>query len=271
MGSSTSRDAGADSCPVPAAAREGIQYNVYNQRIDGQGPASACPAVPVGVDLVDPKNNMPLAANQQPAPGQVKPLPTDREQSTIPKGGTNSTWTYPSPQMFFNALRRKGKGDDVTEDDMVSVVLAHNSMNERTWQAVLHWEQLHQECNSPTLMRFCGRPDDLSPKARLRSWLTGELPFDRHDWYLDRCGKEVRYVIDFYFHEDQAGSAEAFSVDARPAVDSMEAALDRVKMTIYKKFAEYGLPCPVTGQAGHVGATSSSATGGTSSTSTAAS
>lgn len=53
-------------------------------------------------DLLDPKNNMPLAANQQPSPGQVKPLPTERAASTIPKGGTDDTWMYPSPQMFFN-------------------------------------------------------------------------------------------------------------------------------------------------------------------------
>ena len=25
-----------------------------------------------------------------------------------------------------------------------------------------------------------------------------ELPFDRHDWIVDRCGKHVRYVIDYY-------------------------------------------------------------------------
>ena len=34
------------------------------------------------------------------------------------------------------------------------------------------------------------------------------MPFDRHDWYVDRCGKEVRYVIDFYFNEDKAGTPE---------------------------------------------------------------
>ena len=33
----------------------------------------------------------------------------------------------------------------------------------------------------------------------------------------------------------------------RPALDSPSAALDRVKMSIYTKFAEWGLPCPVTG------------------------
>ena len=25
-----------------------------------------------------------------------------------------------------------------------------------------------------------------------------ELPFDRHDWIVDRCGKQVRYIIDYY-------------------------------------------------------------------------
>ena len=46
--------------------------------------------------------------------------------STIPKGGTASTWTYPSPQMFYNALVRKDKAQDVTPQDMESVVSVHN-------------------------------------------------------------------------------------------------------------------------------------------------
>lgn len=47
-----------------------------------------------------------------------------------------------------------------------------------------------------------------SPLARVRSWLGGPLPFDRHDWLVDRCGREVRYVIDFYFFDDKAGTPE---------------------------------------------------------------
>ena len=89
-----------------------------------------------------------------------------------------------------------------------------------------------------------------SPIARVRSWFGGALPFDRHDWYVDRCGEEVRYVIDFYFDEDKAGTAEAFTITARPAVDNLDAALDRVRMRIYKTCARYGLPCPITGHAG---------------------
>jgi hypothetical protein len=37
------------------------------------------------------------------------------------------------------------------------------------------------------------------------------VPFDRHDWVVDRCGQEVRYVIDFYFYDDKAGTPEVGS------------------------------------------------------------
>ena len=47
---------------------------------------------------------------------------------------------------------------------------------------------------------------------------------------------------------------QAFEIVARPALDSPEALLDRVKMNIYTKFHEWGLPCPVTGQAAIIGA-----------------
>ena len=47
---------------------------------------------------------MPIAPNQQPFPGQRKYISVDRQDSTIPKGGTESTWVYPSPQMFYNGV-----------------------------------------------------------------------------------------------------------------------------------------------------------------------
>jgi cytochrome c heme-lyase len=47
-------------------------------------------------------------------------------------------------------------------------------------------------------------------------------------------------------------AAQAFEIVTRPALDSAEAALDRLKMTIYSQFAAWGLPCPVTGQAGRL-------------------
>lgn len=94
------------------------------------------------------------------------------------------------------ALKRKGKGDDVTEDDMDGFVAAHNgkyallcwlvsdgrrdahglfasvrvssfaAMNEATWQQVVMWEQLHADkCGKPTLLRFMGKPHDLRYSA----------------------------------------------------------------------------------------------------------
>jgi cytochrome c heme-lyase len=252
------------TCPVPASARSRAVYNVYSQRIDLPQPDDGQAKDPLAAlrasDILDPKNNMPLAANQQPCPGQRRLLSTDRIESTIPKGGTDATWVYPSPQMFYNALKRKGKGGDVREEHMDAVVRAHNTMNEVTWHRVREWEALHCDtCPHPSLLKFRGRPDDLSPLARLRGWLGGPLPFDRHDWTVDRCGAEVRYVIDFYYDDAKAGTPNAFEIVARPALDSPGAALDRAKMAIYEAFAAWGLPCPISGHSGRLAAAAAAA------------
>jgi hypothetical protein len=34
----------------------------------------------------------------------------------------------------------------------------------------------------PKLLRFMGKPNDLSPKARLKMLFGHPAPFDRHDW-----------------------------------------------------------------------------------------
>ena len=41
---------------------------------------------------------------------------------------------YPSQQMFYNAMRRKGWNP--SEDDMQAVVAIHNGVNERAWSEV---------------------------------------------------------------------------------------------------------------------------------------
>jgi cytochrome c heme-lyase len=224
-------------CPVPEEYRgkHGI-FNVYNQPID-------------------PRNNMPATASQAMAPGQRTPISTARQPSTIPKSGASGTWTYPSPQMFYNSLVRKGKAEDCSPEDMHTVVSVHNSMNEDTWRRVVTWEKLHaNECRNPMLLRFLGRPDDLSPLAFVRKCVTGETPFDRHDWYVDRNGKQVRYVIDYYFHEDKAGTPGQFDLVVRPAADDLESVMDRVKMSVYVACASVGIPCPITGNNGAIGA-----------------
>ena len=60
------------------------------------------------------------------------------------------------------------------------------------------------------------------------------LPFDRHDWVVDRDGKDVRYIIDFYQGPRPTSSDQApFSIflDVRPALDSYQAVVDR--MSVY--------------------------------------
>jgi cytochrome c heme-lyase len=147
MGNSPSADS--------AAAPSRKSYNVYNQEIDVT-------------------NQMPVVPNQLPWPGQQRLLPTERVASSIPKGG-GGQWVFPSQQMFFNALQRKGKGGNVTEEDMHSVVLTHNTMNELTWRQVMLWERLNRggDGAEPALVRFLGRPDDLSPRARARTLFGG--------------------------------------------------------------------------------------------------
>lgn len=248
--STTSESSSTSSCPVINPKNNADVkpiYNVYSQRINDPNAKQNVLSALQNKEVLDPRNNMPVEANQLPCPGQRRPLPTERVASNIPKGGTESTWLFPSPQMVFNALNRKGKGADVTEEDMESFVHAHNTMNEATWRQVMIWEKLHPECQAPTLLKFIGKPHDLSPLAWIRHKLGGPAPFDRHDWTIDRCGHQVRYVIDFYFYDEKAGTPGAFEIVARPAVDSFESALDRVKMGIYVKFAEWGLPCPITG------------------------
>ena len=87
--------------------------------------------------------------NQRPAPDQPFPLSTRREKSTIPKSQSQSqggdTWEYPSPQMFWNAMLRKGwrwQEDQLSEKDMDNIIRIHNANNEEAWREVLKWENL---------------------------------------------------------------------------------------------------------------------------------
>ena len=238
--SSSSSPSSGGGCPMKGSATSSGEntvkvFNVYAQEIN-------------------PLNQMPYNVNQLPTSDQKKPLSTERVRSSIPKGGTDSTWTYPSPQIFYNALKRKGKADDVTENDMGAVVAVHNSMNEQTWQKLLLWERtFHGESvENLKLVRFMGRPHDLSPKARFLSTVgLRPKPFDRHDWIVTRGDDtpEVRYVIDYYYDESgQIGNTNlpvvgdggrssrddkggrVIYVDVRPALDSVGSAFDRVRM-----------------------------------------
>ncbi len=86
------------------------------------------------------------APNQLPSPGQPFPLSTERIRSTIPKANSEDKWEYPSEQMFWNAMLRKGwrwEDDAIKQNDMSNIIKIHNANNEMAWQEVLKWEALH--------------------------------------------------------------------------------------------------------------------------------
>jgi len=233
---------GAGGCPVPEHQR--ADHPILKAAT--QDAAGGCP-VPEErrgdhpMIFLDPRNNMKVGGESQyPTLGQTKPLSRHRVESSIPKdeftpahqAETNSNkWVYPSEQMFYNAMKRKGW--QPTEDDMVSVVAIHNAVNEKTWGAVLQWEQeTHPECGEPKLVRFTGRPTDFSPRARMMGLMGYKMPFDRHDWVVDRCGRKVRYIIDFYNGSPTKDQPVSFHLDVRPALDDFESAYDRMRMAM---------------------------------------
>ena len=101
-----------------------------------EGPPQVLVSVPSDREDTDPRNMMP-PANQQPSPDQPFPLSTEREKSTIPNPHTGDHWVYPSPQMFWNAMKRKGwkwEKDDISAQDMDHIIHIHNTNNEAAWR-----------------------------------------------------------------------------------------------------------------------------------------
>jgi cytochrome c heme-lyase len=131
----------------------------------------------------------------------------------------------------------KKKGWNPNEIDIPYIVSVHNTVNQRVWSEVMKYERYHlDQCATPKLLRFQGRPTDLSPKAHVLSTVGYNPPFDRHDWYVDRCGTDVRYIIDFYDGARHPTLPASTHIDARPALDSVGAAWDRVRSWVETKF-----------------------------------
>lgn len=215
---------------------------------------------------IDPTNNMPSTPDQFRIASQRRDLATEREVSSIPKAANSpdpygdsknkaagaassgsgsgahapdpdsdqgEVWIYPSEQMFFNAMKRKNWNP--REEDMKFVVPIHNMVNEMAWKHILRWEkQMENTCGGPKLVKFEGKPKEITPKARIRSWMGYTLPFDRHDWVVDRCGKQVTYIIDFYSGQPDPRYPEApsFYLDVRPKLTA-EGAWQRFKKFMF--------------------------------------
>ncbi|TDL27263.1 cytochrome c and c1 heme-lyase [Rickenella mellea] len=158
-------------------------------------------------------------------------LPSDREISSIPRAD-GERWVYPSQAQFYAAMARKNHNPQAS--DMNVVVPIHNAVNERAWGEVLAWEAGRggEKCGGVKLVSFKGRPGQLSIRARVKTLLGYQSPFDRHDWTVDRCGTRLRYIIDFYTGRSARGAESqqlAFYLDVRPAIDNWEGAKMRVE------------------------------------------
>jgi hypothetical protein len=131
---------------------------------DGQSSASGLGACPSqrGQDTVriNPLTQMPFQGDLKEGRDNTE-LSQDRVTSTIPRttaipdeaydrhsgaasgdsqgGSGRNFWMYPSAQMFYSALKRKGYETDPRDVD--AMVAVHNSLNEQVWEEILHWEQ----------------------------------------------------------------------------------------------------------------------------------
>jgi cytochrome c heme-lyase len=162
------------------------------------------------------------------------PLPANSEMDTG-HDAASGNWIYPSQEMFFNAMKRKGHA--ASPSDMSSIVPIHNAVNEKAWAEIKGWEagRGSEKCGGPKLVSFLGDSKKLTPKARWNNWVLGYAePFDRHDWVVDRCGKRIEYVIDFYKGKDLGDGMGpvSFYLDVRPKVNSWEGVRMRVERMV---------------------------------------
>ncbi len=176
-------------------------------------PSGSCPvrapnepissSKPSTLSKLNPLNYMPANLSQSRDARQTIHLPTEREESSIPRGDTESNWEYPSPQQMYNAMLRKGY-DDTPEDAVESMVAVHNFLNEGAWAEIVEWERRFsrglgfgwQACRrgeegfveeadriaspgevaAPKLLRFQGRPNEMTPKARILDFMGRMYP-----------------------------------------------------------------------------------------------
>ena len=148
----------------------------------------------LNISKLNPLNYMPSSLSQTRDSNQTIALPTGRTTSSIPRGDAEANWEYPSPQQMYNAMLRKGY-DDTPEDAVESMVAVHNFLNEGAWAEIEGWEARFSRglgygwraCRNgeggfsgqgqgqggerPRLMRFMGRPGDMTPKARMLDML----------------------------------------------------------------------------------------------------
>eukprot|EP00923_Selenidium_pygospionis_P034894 GHVN01060701.1.p1 GENE.GHVN01060701.1~~GHVN01060701.1.p1 ORF type:complete len:248 (+),score=65.78 GHVN01060701.1:152-895(+) len=157
-----------------------------------------------------------------------------RVSSSITRATTDKPWEYPSESQFTSSVGMKGY--QASDEDLKLALKIHNLVNEETWKRILEYESFHSHrCKKPKLHHFVGRPGDATPRAKVMGLMGFQLPFDRHDWHVDRCGTQVRYVIDFYDGDwEDMNKPVSIHIDARPDIpvgwQAFSNIRDRLKM-----------------------------------------
>lgn len=196
------------TCPV-AHDKPNTQQSPQNASAATPQAESRCPVD--HKNMPPPQDHPFLKAQEVLRPGLERGLSTEREISSIPRlmgqatgAGTGaargcpvphedrqqdpsasghsapnasqdsreSNWVYPSPAQFYAALQRKHR-TEANASDMSIVVPVHNAVNEKCWADVLKWEMNEAQAQQEhvKLVSFKGRPQDLTPRARLYSLL----------------------------------------------------------------------------------------------------
>eukprot|EP00371_Babesia_bovis_P002164 XP_001610811.1 cytochrome c/c1 heme lyase [Babesia bovis T2Bo] len=146
----------------------------------------------------------------------LKVLSSTRIQSNIP--GKEYNWIYPSERQFFRSSL--AKGHQVEAKVIPTVVKIHNAINEKAWERIIEYEDLHAEhCEKPVLAHFIGKKDELSMRARLKHFMGYKLP----------------YIIDFYEGKAPNNEPVAVYMDVRPAL-TLEGIIDRARLWFKKKW-----------------------------------
>lgn len=108
----------------------------------------SCPVKNHSSDALDERNMMPSDLDKNNSPGLsgvrvVSSIPrsTPDDHHVKEEASKSSSWLYPSEQMFYNAMKRKGA--EPKPEDMQLVVNIHNIVNEQCWVEILKWEKDH--------------------------------------------------------------------------------------------------------------------------------
>lgn len=218
-------------CPVPHAADASIPVDhpivpgmpIVEATTAATGPRKITFVEPESIECTSAEVDQSLTTPSNAVAGSDS-LSLEREISSIPRTSVDGNWVYPSEKQFFNAMMRKNWNPE--EQDMKTVVPLHNTVNEVAWRYIQNWErgQGGDACGGIKLTSFKGDAKKITPRAWLGHYVFGkDLPFDRHDWVVNRCGKEVEYVIDFYTTPVQKeGEEPKFFMDVRPKLNSIE-------------------------------------------------